>query len=143
MGKKLNFIFFAILLYLLVGIISTFVSSYRIIYSFLLSGKKWYIADMSIAFLDTIGLFVTLVVLLKRTSDNMKILFYRVFIALGLTGALSLMILRFYFHMAIPHFPPKLLVASLIIDGIMIKIILEQKIKPIFGREKGNDSINR
>ncbi|KAF0145010.1 MAG: hypothetical protein FD156_1337 [Nitrospirae bacterium] len=129
MTKKINILFFAILLYLLGGLISTFASGYLIVRYFYLSGIKWYLFDISIAFLNAIGLFITLVILLKKTSDNIKILFYRVFIAIGLVGISSLMILRFYFHMEIPHFSPKLLIASLIIDGIIIKIILDHKMQ--------------
>lgn len=126
---KLKFLFFAVLAYLLGGLISTIASGYLIVRYFYSSGIKWYLLDISISFLNAIGLFITLVVLLKKTSDNIKILFYRVFIVIGVIGALLLMILQFYFRMAIPHFPPKLMIASLIIDGIIIKIILEHKIK--------------
>ena len=127
--EKLNITFIAALLYLFVGIASTILVGFHTIRYFLLSRNQWYIADLSIAFFDAIGLIVTLVILLKKTSDTLKIMFYRLFVALGLAGALSLMILRFYFHIAIPRFPPKLIIATLIIDGIMIKSILDKKIK--------------
>jgi hypothetical protein len=131
MREKINTIFLMALIYLAVGIESTFSVGYHIIHYFP-SKNQWYIADLSIVFLDAIGLFVALVVLLKKISDRILIVFYRVFIALGGIGVLSLMILRFYYHIAIPDFPPKLIIVTLIIDGFIIKIILDKKIKPLF-----------
>ena len=115
---------------MLVGTGSTVVSGYLTIQYFLISKNKWYILDMSIDFLMIFGLFVTLVILLKETSASMKMWFYRIFIAMGVAGASSLMLLRFYYHIAIYRFPPKLIIATLIIDGIIIKMIHDKQIKP-------------
>jgi hypothetical protein len=130
--EQLNMSFILAWLYLLVGIGSSFDVGYLDIRYFLISRDKWYIIDFSINFICAIGLFVTLVISLKKTSEMIKILLYRVFIALGLMGALLLIALRYYFYMAIPNFPPKFIIATLMIDGIIIKMILDKKIKPLF-----------
>jgi hypothetical protein len=120
--------FYLAFLYLLVGIQSTIASGYLIIKYFLISKNNWYILDLSIGFLMLIALSVTLVILLKKTTEMLKIWFYRVFIGLGVVGTTSLLMLRFF--VAIYQFPPKLMIATLIIDGTIIKMVLDKKIKP-------------
>ncbi len=130
--EKLDIINFAALLYLFAGFVSAFLVGYQIIHYYLLSSNAWYLVDLSIAFLDTVGFCVILLALLKKKSDRTVISFCRYFIALGLMSALSLVILRLFFHMAIPRFPlTKLLLVILIIDGIIIKIIHDRKIKQL------------
>ena len=128
--RKERVSFYLAFFYLLVGIESTVTSVYLTIKYFLISRNSWYILDMSIDFLMLLALFVTLVILLKKTSATIRIFLYRAFIALGVIGTASLMMLRFYYHVAIYQFPPKLIIATLIIDGMIIKMILDKKIKP-------------
>ncbi len=129
--EKLNINFIVVWLYLLVGIESAFSGIYYDIQYFLQSRNKLYFIDLSIDCLDAIGLFVTLVISLKKTSEMIKILLFRIFIGIGLTSVSTLMILRFYFYVPIPSFPSELIIATLLIDGYIIKMILDKKIEPL------------
>ena len=124
--------FYLALLYLIVGIVATITSGYLIIKYFLISKNSWHILDLSIDFVMLVALFVTLVVLFNKKREKIKVWLYRIFIGLGAVGIASLLILRFYYHVAIYQFPPKLIIATLMIDGMIIKMVLDKKIKPVF-----------
>jgi len=118
--------FYLAFIYLFVGLQSTITSGYLTIKYFLISKNNWYILDVFIDLLMLVALSVTLIILLTKTTETIKIWFYRVFIGLGVGGTASLLMFRFF--VAIYQFPPKLMIATLIIDGMIIKTILDKKI---------------
>lgn len=136
--RKERVSFYLALLYLLVGIQSTITSGYLTIKYFLISKNNWYILDVSIDFLMLVALLLTFVILLKKTTETIKIWLYRVFIGLGVVGTVSLLLLRFF--VAIYQFPPKLIIATLLIDGMIIKMVLDKKIKPSLRFSSGADA---
>ncbi len=132
--------FYLAFLYLLIGLQSTATDIYLSIKYFLMSKNNWYFLDLSIDFLMLVALLVTLFFLLKKTAEMITIWFYRIFVGLGAGGLVSLLLLRFYYHVDAYQFPPKLMIATLMIDGMIIKMVLDKKIKPSLRLRSGTNA---
>jgi hypothetical protein len=130
---KLNPLRLSIWFCCLLGIPALVVSSYLMIEYYYLSHSRWYLFDLFIDFINIIGLFILLAVLLNnKTRLTILLLLHKIFIIAGLIGLSIMMILTIFqacLNYEIPNLLMKWFICFPIVHGYLTKEIYNQRIK--------------